>query len=701
MPTIKRWTPQVDQAPEPNVQIIPQNWSGAAQVSRSMEVVTNIVASTETKAHEDEARSILAGASAQLGDARLARAAEAEKAKGDGALKPDLLGDYSKKFADQAMAIKDSLPPSLQAHFDPEYASQSVGFHRSVQGHIAKEADAYSQVQSKSELSSAVNIAAKTAITTVGLGGALTANPDLDAQRTRVVREAQRINDRNSWTGVPADTNMRLTLSGYHLGVLESLVTSDADGKGAAAKAYLAKYSNEIDAEALSKSKVNAAVEAAGLNEESRKEADRIWALSGGDPVKAAELVRAIPSTSLMDATDKRMKARVTENHAMMLAADGPRIGVIKQGWVKGDSGKDSIEYSLLSDDSRGTLDLQYDAFVRGRAAQNTAQKREQMEINKLLRAKYHSLPLEERIHVNFATDKRFASADELGGYELEADKQGFTKAYNKDRGVSQEAFTKLTNEMIDRLAKAKAGGAWGKDRKIGFGLHMQAEYIAWTQKPSNAGTKPPETEVMKWYDNALEYGEQDKSEVAYFQDNEFAWEAKRKSEKFSTTGFEKQQPGREVVNQARRDLSVPAEDPTAGNAGKPIVQNADGSFSTERTITVEADGRHYLIPTIVDGKARPPDEAVELWKKGTNKAVGDFATAAEAETAAKARSAAIGQARSGEAEALKLGVPADAFKRIQGMWAVDPRNKKKTVLTPAQVLGAFKIEQASKGAKK
>lgn len=86
-------------------------------------------------------------------------------------------------------------------------------------------------------------------------------------------------------------------------------------------------------------------------------------------------------------------------------------------------------------------------------------------------------------------------------------------------------------------------------------------------------------------------------------------------------------------------------------DAKRPIVNNADGSFSTERTITVEMDGKHYLIPTIVNGKQVTPDEAVALMKAGKNQPVGVFASAAEADAAAKARSGKIGDMRSAEAQ--------------------------------------------------
>jgi hypothetical protein len=81
----------------------------------------------------------------------------------------------------------------------------------------------------------------------------------------------------------------------------------------------------------------------------------------------------------------------------------------------------------------------------------------------------------------------------------------------------------------------------------------------------------------------------------------------------------------------------------------RPAIQNADGTFSTERTITVESDGKHYLIPTIVDGKQRSNDEAIALWRGGKNASVGTFDSNAQAEAAAVARSQEIGRRRGGD----------------------------------------------------
>lgn len=99
---------------------------------------------------------------------------------------------------------------------------------------------------------------------------------------------------------------------------------------------------------------------------------------------------------------------------------------------------------------------------------------------------------------------------------------------------------------------------------------------------------------------------------------------------------------------------NAPQAPPTAGafsapiDTSRPMLDNQDGSFSTERTITVEMDGKHFLLPTIVNGKQVSEDDAVNLFKAGTNKPVGVYGSAAEADAAAKARSNKIGQVRGG-----------------------------------------------------
>lgn len=95
-----------------------------------------------------------------------------------------------------------------------------------------------------------------------------------------------------------------------------------------------------------------------------------------------------------------------------------------------------------------------------------------------------------------------------------------------------------------------------------------------------------------------------------------------------------------------------------------PVLRNPDGSVSTESTIGIEADGKHYVIPTIIDGQRVQPEQAVAAWKGGSNKEVGVFGTQAEADQFARARSAAGGKLRrtSGDVLGITGNAPFDAL---------------------------------------
>ena len=50
--------------------------------------------------------------------------------------------------------------------------------------------------------------------------------------------------------------------------------------------------------------------------------------------------------------------------------------------------------------------------------------------------------------------------------------------------------------------------------------------------------------------------------------------------------------------------------------SGRPIIKNDDGSFSTERTRTIEVDGKWVNIPTMFDGREVSEDEAFEIMRE-------------------------------------------------------------------------------------
>lgn len=68
----------------------------------------------------------------------------------------------------------------------------------------------------------------------------------------------------------------------------------------------------------------------------------------------------------------------------------------------------------------------------------------------------------------------------------------------------------------------------------------------------------------------------------------------------------------------------------------RPKVRNADGSYSTVRTIGIEIDGgRHVNIPTVINGRVVTNEEAIRHFKR-TKQHLGIYATREEADAAAQ-----------------------------------------------------------------
>jgi hypothetical protein len=86
-------------------------------------------------------------------------------------------------------------------------------------------------------------------------------------------------------------------------------------------------------------------------------------------------------------------------------------------------------------------------------------------------------------------------------------------------------------------------------------------------------------------------------------------------------------------------------------DTSRPMLENQDGSFSTEETITIEVDGRYYVIPTIVQGRRVDEDTAIGLWRAGGNPEVAQAGSQEEADAIARNRSARIGRQRQPERE--------------------------------------------------
>lgn len=86
----------------------------------------------------------------------------------------------------------------------------------------------------------------------------------------------------------------------------------------------------------------------------------------------------------------------------------------------------------------------------------------------------------------------------------------------------------------------------------------------------------------------------------------------------------------------------------------RPMLDNKDGSFSTERTITLPFNGKWYNVPTVVNGQSFPSEQVEQYFNMGLLPHVGEFATEDQAVRSAIVRSNFIGTRREPERKGKK-----------------------------------------------
>jgi hypothetical protein len=96
-----------------------------------------------------------------------------------------------------------------------------------------------------------------------------------------------------------------------------------------------------------------------------------------------------------------------------------------------------------------------------------------------------------------------------------------------------------------------------------------------------------------------------------------------------------------EEIQAALQTMYPPQQEALPGAGVR--VENPDGTFSTERTIGVNIDGREYVIPTLVEGRQVSEDEAIQEAQRRGLQNYPSFDTVEKAEEYARQRSEQLG----------------------------------------------------------
>jgi hypothetical protein len=107
-----------------------------------------------------------------------------------------------------------------------------------------------------------------------------------------------------------------------------------------------------------------------------------------------------------------------------------------------------------------------------------------------------------------------------------------------------------------------------------------------------------------------------------------------------------------DVPKPKRKPVAVPGfPDQPKIDLDRPMLLGKSGDVHTELKMSFEADGRHIVIPSIVEGQILSPESAWAAFLAGDNPAVGVFETQDEMQEFLRARDEAFEKARRGEVD--------------------------------------------------
>lgn len=343
-----------------------------------------------------------------------------------------------------------------------------------------------------------------------------------------LAQEAQRL-------GLKGDAAIQFTEK-WQGAVAEDVLTRMMadEGRSQQARRFFEDYQGLLGDKAA---KFAHALQAANVRDQAAGEEARIWQDSGQDGQKALEMVRAIPDVAVRDETGKRLAQRVSQDHAMRVAADAPRLGRLDQAIYQG-RGLDrrDPDYQALSDEGKAVADAHARASERG-------DNSEQRLIDAELRAFYSSLPLkgetgQDQVSIDILSDPRFASGSQTLRYTLQGAQKKAVGEWNKDSGASEANFKAQARKVADELGYSGKEGTATTPRGR-FMDDILARRSAWLEQHPEAKGVLTQDAQTKIFEDALRY-----VDPGFLKSNVPAWRVRGEGE-FPQA---KEQPGLEAL---------------------------------------------------------------------------------------------------------------------------------------------------------
>lgn len=255
MPTVRRWNPQVEQAPLPGPRMVVPDTSGYEAVAKGLGQVAQAgkaVFDVNQQELEDARKDRLTEAYVRLARERMVIEDSVKQVDGKAALEQDLVGETRKRLDEAADKISGEFTdPVLVERFQKHRLDQSLQLEHTTRGHVSQQAESFRLQSYKDALDVSDLDAQRAAMPVVVEGKVVLGDPGgLQAaiERKRGAIEARRAEKGDAW--VKAETAAQLGV--LHAGVIQSL-TSGEKPQPQLAVAYLNEHRADMAPALVSK----------------------------------------------------------------------------------------------------------------------------------------------------------------------------------------------------------------------------------------------------------------------------------------------------------------------------------------------------------------------------------------------------------------------------------------------------------------
>jgi hypothetical protein len=361
--------------------------------------------------------------------------------------------NFVQDFDHRSGEIAKRLTPSQRAKFEQILQRERLGVKSSVNSHLVRESEGLKKQALEGALAAAQSDAAGAA-----------RRGEYDKVQVAIMNGlgALDASSRGMDKGA-ADARRRDFETAAHLGVIDAMLEQ---GRTVDAREYLTTTRGYMDESVIAKSNIEKRLEGASVRDRSRMLADSAWAATGGDPAKAAELVRdqGIDDTELFDETMQRLQRRGAEEAQARRQADSPRLGRLEQEIrTTGRFSRQTDDWILLSDEGKADALRIEKADQRERRQLGEKLRDMQREIDNDLEARFWAMEPDEMLAADLYRDE-FADLSQRRRDVLTAKRRKAGKAIAKENGVPAQAF----NAMIDKsLIDAGVGVGTTKGRQM------------------------------------------------------------------------------------------------------------------------------------------------------------------------------------------------------------------------------------------